>query len=158
MPWRRERLPTPVFCPREFHGLYSPWGRTVGHDWATFTFKSWKQSRSPSIEEWINNGRIIMCVPSCVWLFATPWAVACCKWHYFPLFYGQIVFHCIYCIYGIFFIHSSVDIWVASVSWRLWTVLLWTLGCMYLFQLKFPLDRYPSVGLQDHVVILFLVL
>ena len=22
----RERLPTPVFWPREFHGLYSPWG------------------------------------------------------------------------------------------------------------------------------------
>ena len=22
----RERLPTPVFCPGEFHGLYSPWG------------------------------------------------------------------------------------------------------------------------------------
>ena len=27
MPWRRERLPTPVFWPRGFHGLYSPWGR-----------------------------------------------------------------------------------------------------------------------------------
>ena len=26
-PWRRERLPTPVFWPGEFHGLYSPWGR-----------------------------------------------------------------------------------------------------------------------------------
>ena len=26
IPWRRERLPTPVFWPREFHGLYSPWG------------------------------------------------------------------------------------------------------------------------------------
>ena len=26
IPWRRERLPTPVFQPREFHGLYSPWG------------------------------------------------------------------------------------------------------------------------------------
>ena len=25
-PWRRERLPTPVFRPGEFHGLYSPWG------------------------------------------------------------------------------------------------------------------------------------
>ena len=25
MPWRRERLPTPVFWPEEFHGLYSPW-------------------------------------------------------------------------------------------------------------------------------------
>ena len=24
--WRRERLPTPVFWPREFHGPYSPWG------------------------------------------------------------------------------------------------------------------------------------
>ena len=22
-----ERLPTPVFWPTEFHGLYSPWGR-----------------------------------------------------------------------------------------------------------------------------------
>ena len=26
MAWRRERLPTPVFWPGEFHGLYSPWG------------------------------------------------------------------------------------------------------------------------------------
>ena len=25
-PWRRERLPTPVFWLGEFHGLYSPWG------------------------------------------------------------------------------------------------------------------------------------
>ena len=23
--WRRERLPTPVFWPGEFHGLYRPW-------------------------------------------------------------------------------------------------------------------------------------
>ena len=26
IPWRRERLLTPVFWPREFHDLYSPWG------------------------------------------------------------------------------------------------------------------------------------
>ena len=26
IPWRKERLPTPVFWPREFHGLYRPWG------------------------------------------------------------------------------------------------------------------------------------
>ena len=25
-PWRRERLPIPVFWLGEFHGLYSPWG------------------------------------------------------------------------------------------------------------------------------------
>ena len=27
IPWRRERLPAPVFWTGEFHGLYSPWGR-----------------------------------------------------------------------------------------------------------------------------------
>ena len=27
IPWRRERLPTPVFWPGEFHGLYSPQDR-----------------------------------------------------------------------------------------------------------------------------------
>ena len=26
IPWRRERLPTPVFWLREFHGLYNAWG------------------------------------------------------------------------------------------------------------------------------------
>ena len=26
IPWRRERLPTPVFWSGELHGLYSPWG------------------------------------------------------------------------------------------------------------------------------------
>ena len=28
-PWRRERLPTPVFLPAEFQGLYSPWNSPV---------------------------------------------------------------------------------------------------------------------------------
>ena len=27
IPWGRDRLPTPVFWPGEFHGLYSPWDR-----------------------------------------------------------------------------------------------------------------------------------
>ena len=26
IPWRRQRLPTPVFWPGEFHEIYSPWG------------------------------------------------------------------------------------------------------------------------------------
>ena len=26
IPWRKERLPTPVFLAGEFHGQYSPWG------------------------------------------------------------------------------------------------------------------------------------
>ena len=32
IPWRREWVPTPIFCPGEFHGLYSLWGsQKVGH-------------------------------------------------------------------------------------------------------------------------------
>ena len=38
MCWRRDRLPTPVFWPGEFHGLYNPWGHRVGQDWASFIF------------------------------------------------------------------------------------------------------------------------
>ena len=30
-PLEKERLPTPVFWPGEFHGLYSPWGRKESH-------------------------------------------------------------------------------------------------------------------------------
>ena len=36
--WRRKRLPSPVFWPGEFHGLHSPWGRRVWHNWVNFTF------------------------------------------------------------------------------------------------------------------------
>ena len=32
IPWRREELPTLVFWPGEFHGLYSPWDCRVGYD------------------------------------------------------------------------------------------------------------------------------
>ena len=59
--WRREGLPTPVFLPREFHGLrilagYSPWGHkeldmtswlTLSHDLVvTFCWKCWGLSKS----------------------------------------------------------------------------------------------------------------
>ena len=38
--WRRERLPTPVFWPREFHGLYSPQGsKELDTTERLFTFK-----------------------------------------------------------------------------------------------------------------------
>ena len=38
IPWRRERLPTPVFWPGEFPGLQSMGSQRVGHNWAIFTF------------------------------------------------------------------------------------------------------------------------
>ena len=54
----RERLSPPVSWPGEFHGLYCPWGRRVGHDWATFIFildakvsqeKKKKKSQKPTL-------------------------------------------------------------------------------------------------------------
>ena len=36
--WRRERLPTPLFWPGEFHGLYSPWGHKVMTEWFSLSF------------------------------------------------------------------------------------------------------------------------
>ena len=35
--WRRDWLPTPVFWPGEFHGLYNPWSCRVRHNCAIFT-------------------------------------------------------------------------------------------------------------------------
>ena len=40
IPWRRKRLPTPVFWPKEFHGLYSPWGCKESDMTVTFTLAS----------------------------------------------------------------------------------------------------------------------
>ena len=42
IPWRRGRIPTPVFWPGEFHGLYSLWGsrQLDMTDRAIFTFTS----------------------------------------------------------------------------------------------------------------------
>ena len=35
---RQNGMSTPGLWPGEFHGLYSPWGLRVRHDWVTFTF------------------------------------------------------------------------------------------------------------------------
>ena len=51
-------------------------------------------------------------------------------------------------------IHLLMAIQVASVSWLLWIVLLWTLGCMHLFKLEFSPGIDPRVGLLDHMVVL----
>ena len=38
IPWRRERVPTPVLWPGEFHGLYSPWGHKESDMMSDFHF------------------------------------------------------------------------------------------------------------------------
>ena len=43
------------------------------------------------------------------------------------------------------------------MSWLLKTVLQWTLGCRYPFELQFSLDICPGLWLLDHVATLFWV-
>ena len=42
IPWRRERLPNPVFWPGGFHGLYNPWGhkKLDTTEWLSLPFTS----------------------------------------------------------------------------------------------------------------------
>ena len=40
-PLEKERLPTLVFCPGEFHGLYSSWGRKEFHKTEPLSFSLW---------------------------------------------------------------------------------------------------------------------
>ena len=64
------------------------------------------------------------------------------------------------CIYTISFLstHLSMGIYIVSISWLLWIVLLWTLGCKYLFKLQFCLCICPSgiVGSYDNSIFNFL--
>ena len=55
IPWRRERLPTPVFWPGEFHWLYSAWGHKES-DMIEWLSKSWQPWCHPP---WLilSNGR-----------------------------------------------------------------------------------------------------
>ena len=60
-------------------------------------------------------------------------------------------------VYQLFFIHSSVNGHLGYFH-VLGTVnsVLWSLECMYLFQLWFSLSIRPRVGFQGHMVNLFL--
>ena len=59
IPWRRERLSTPVFWPGEFHGWYSPWSckESDTTEWFSrhFTSLTYQLSHkgSPEILEWV---------------------------------------------------------------------------------------------------------
>ena len=63
IPWRRERLPTPVLWPAEFRGLYSPWGHKESDATELFSLYCLRVC-------------ILICF-TCVWPFATLWTLAC---------------------------------------------------------------------------------
>ena len=55
IPWRREQLPTPVFWPGGFHGLYSPWGHK-GSDMAEQLSLSLSSCLQASqVAQWVKN-------------------------------------------------------------------------------------------------------
>ena len=61
IPWRRERLPVPVFCPGEFHGLCSPWGHKESDttEWLSLNHSlthsnDFTRERKISKHEWID--------------------------------------------------------------------------------------------------------
>ena len=54
IPSRKGQLPTPVFLPGEFHGLYGPWGHRVRHNWETyisFVRVSWASLQFSSVAQ-----------------------------------------------------------------------------------------------------------
>ena len=54
-------------------------------------------------------------------------------------------------------IHLLMDTQVASMSWLLKIMLLWTLECMYLLELLFWGDIYPEMEFLGHTVVPFSV-
>ena len=71
IPWRRKRLPIPVFWPGEFRGLYSPWGCKESNttEWLSLSDKnknrsgdiifrqSWLQSRESNQRKVLHNNK-----------------------------------------------------------------------------------------------------
>ena len=76
----------------------------------------------------------------------------CCKWHDFILCNGWVIFHYIYVPH---LLYSSVSEYLGC-SHVLAIVNSAAVGCMYPFGPCFSLGICPGVGLQGHIVALFL--
>ena len=59
IPWKKKRLPTLAFQPREFHGLYCPWGRKESDTTELFSLSLFTLNKI-SFSIWIAIG--------CVWV------------------------------------------------------------------------------------------
>ena len=81
----------------------------------------------------------------------------CCKWQYFILFYGWVIL----CVCVSHLLNPVFCWWTLGLLLCLgyYKVLLWKLGCIYLFKRAFSFfpDIYPWVKLVDHMVVLFLI-
>ena len=61
IPWRRERLPIPVFWPRDFHSLYRPWGHKELDTLSDFTpYQAWLPRWLSGEESAFDTGDIVL--------------------------------------------------------------------------------------------------
>ena len=109
-----------------------------------------------STYEWYHMILVSVCLTYCSWWrsLGPPMLL---EWHSSFFFKSLSSLPLCICAISSVFIHLPGNVCAVSRSWLLWTVLLWTQGCMYLFELEFCLDICPGVRLLDHIVILILV-
>ena len=85
----------------------------------------------------------------------------CChKWQDFILFYGWVTLVYV-CVHYIFFLYLLMDTLIVSIFWLFQVMLLWTLGCMYLFEVFFSFlhlnaQKWNSWILWEHHFFFFL--
>ena len=87
--------------------------------------------------------------------FQTAWLhLCCCKWHYFSVLCGWVIFYCIY-------VPHLLYLFICWWAFRLFLFLGYCKqycnehqSCMYLFKLQFSLDICPGVGLLDYITVL----
>ena len=83
IPWRRERLPTPVFWPGEFHGPYSPWGHkesditeqlsTHTHICVIYLLAAFDSEMLSKVSEWISQfKKLWVKLETCSWTQKLP--------------------------------------------------------------------------------------
>ena len=71
-PWRRERLPIPVFWPGELHRLYSPWGRKESDttEWLSLSLSESPDKETKPGPSWIYILNAHMQKKANMWLFS----------------------------------------------------------------------------------------
>ena len=57
--WRRERLPTPVFWPGEFHGLYGPWGHKESDTTEWLSVSDWYITGASLVAQGVKNPSVM---------------------------------------------------------------------------------------------------
>ena len=73
-----------------------------------------------------------------------------------PLFYSFYDWVAVHCIYVPCLLHPFIYWWTFRYFHVLWTVLLWTSGCMHLFDLQFCVRRSKIAGSHGNPVFGFL--